>query len=152
MLNNQPIIRLAKIEDVQQLIALCKAHASYEKADYDTLGKNELLVAHLFPNNENIKCIVVEEHNKLLGYSTILKQFSTWDANFYLYVDCLYLKEKARGKGLGRKIMNEIKKYAQQEQCNIQWQTPLFNTNAIKFYESLGAIHKTKERFFWNIL
>ncbi len=25
--------------------------------------------------------------------------FATWKANYYMYLDCLFLKENARGKG-----------------------------------------------------
>ena len=149
---NKPIIRLVKREDIQQLVVLCAAHAAYEKTDYDPSYKEKLLLEHLFPLNETIKCIVVEQNGRLLGYSTVLKQFSTWDANYYLHMDCLYLKEEARSKGLGKLVMEEIKKYALKECCNLQWQTPKFNTNAIRFYKAIGAEHKTKERFFWNIL
>ena len=147
----KPIIRLVKKADIQQLVALCKEHAAYEKVVYTSLHKDELLLKHLFPLNDTIRCIVVEQNGKLLGYATILKQFSTWDTSSYLYMDCLYLKEEARGKGLGRMLIEEIKKYALKTKCNLQWQTPKFNGNAIEFYEALGAKHKTKERFFWNI-
>jgi len=147
-----PIIRLIKKEDIQQLVILCKEHAIYEKTEYNSSHKERLLLEHLFPLNENIKCIVVEQNHRLLGYSIVLKQFSTWDANFYFYMDCLFLIEEARGKGLGRMMMEELKKYALKENYNLQWQTPKFNTNAIAFYEALGAKHETKERFFWEIL
>ncbi|WP_299436419.1 GNAT family N-acetyltransferase [uncultured Aquimarina sp.] len=149
---NIPIIRLAKKEDIQQLVILCKEHATYEKTNYDESHKEKLLSEHLFPLNENIKCLVVEQNGRLLGYSTILKQFSTWDANFYFYMDCLFLTEEARGKGLGSMMMKELKKYALKKNYNLQWQTPYFNTNAIEFYNALGAEHNTKERFFWNII
>lgn len=152
MLTNKPIIRSVKKEDIQQLVVLCAAHAAYEKVVYDEVHKEKLLLDCLFPLNNTIKCIVVEQNGRLLGYSTILKQFSTWDANYYFYMDCLYLKEEIRGIGLGKKMMQEIRNLAIKEQCNLQWQTPYFNTNAIEFYKAIGAEHKTKERFFWNIL
>ncbi len=77
-----------------------------------------------------------------------LKQFSTWDARYYYYMDCLYLKAKVRGQGYGKKIMDELKKIANKNRSHLQWQTHVFNEGAIKFYESIGALHKTKERFF----
>ncbi len=72
--------------------------------------------------------------------------------NYYLYLDCLYLSEKTRGKGIGAQIMNKIKVYAKSINCSeIQWQTPDFNKEAIDFYKKLGADSKTKERFNWKI-
>jgi len=143
-------IRLAEKKDLKQIIKLCKLHADYEKVTYNSTNKESLLANHLL--NNSIKCLVAEENSQIKGYATFMKQFSTWDTEFYIYLDCLFFKEEARGNGLGKKMMNEIKNYAKSESCDIiQWQTPNFNLKAIKFYKTLGANHKTKERFFWNI-
>lgn len=145
-------IRFAKEKDVPQIIALCAAHASYEKTKFKSDNKQELLSKHLFHSSNAIKCLVVELHNEIVGYATFMKQFSTWDACFYLYLDCLYLKEKVRGKGLGFQIMERLKEYAKSENCEvIQWQTPSFNSDAIDFYHKIGANSKSKQRFFLDI-
>jgi len=145
-------IRFAKEKDIRQIIKLCKEHAAFEKAEYDSRNKEELLSRHLFKSINNVKCIVVEKDDEIVGYSTFIKQFSTWDANHYIYLDCIYLKEKMRGNGIGFKLMNLIKEYANKENCHIiQWQTPTFNKSAISFYNKLGAKSKAKERFVWRI-
>ncbi|WP_255452597.1 GNAT family N-acetyltransferase [Aquimarina sp. RZ0] len=90
--------------------------------------------------------------NEIVGYATFMKQFSTWDAQYYMYLCCLYLKEKNRGNGIGKEIMNWVKTYAKDQNCSrMQWQTPSFNTEAIKFYKNLGAIAYNKERFLWSL-
>lgn len=143
------IIRFAKKEDVPQILSLCKAHAEYEQAAYDSAGKLDLLSKYLFQPTEVVKCLVVEKDNRLVGYASFMKQFSTWDAEFYIYMDCLYLNTEVRGKGIGSQLMEQIKNYAQKEGCKtIQWQTPDFNKKAILFYKKIGAISKTKERFY----
>ena len=69
-----------------------------------------------------------------------------------MYVDCLFLKENARGNGTGKQIMELIKIHSKEEGCSmIQWQTPDFNTRAIKFYTVLGAERKKKEIFLESI-
>lgn len=146
------IIRFAKEEDIKQIVLLCKAHALYEKATFDSNEKATLLLQYLFGSENVLKCVVVEQNNELLGYATFMKQFSTWDADFYIYLDCLYLKEETRGKGVGTKIMALVKEFAISEGCTIiQWQTPNFNTDALNFYKKIGAKSKTKERFFWKV-
>ena len=146
------IIRNAIQKDVPAIIDLCQAHAAFEKADFDTTNKVELLSAHLFHPDGLVKCLVVEFENDIAGYATYMRQFSTWDAEFYIYLDCLYLKEKYRGQGLGKQLMQRIKADAKALNCNmIQWQTPDFNEKAIRFYQKLGAISKSKERFFWLV-
>lgn len=141
-------IRFAKIKDLPQIICLCKAHAEYELTQYESSNKDDLLSGFLFGKSPSVKCLVVEHNHSIIGYTTFMKQFSTWDAKFYIYIDCLFLKASARGKGFGTLMMEEIKKYAVHENCNlIQWQTPHSNKNAIGFYRKIGGISKTKERF-----
>jgi len=145
-------IRFAQKKDINSIITLCELHAIYEKSTFNKTNKVSLLKKYLFDETNTLECLVVEKDQKIIGYATFMKQFSTWDASFYLYLDCLFFLDTARGKGLGTLLMNEIKKYAKRENCShIQWQTPNFNTKAIHFYKKIGATSKPKERFFWKV-
>ena len=90
-------IRYARSSDISQLVQLCQDHAAYEGAEFDTTGKEEKLEQLIFNYDSQVKCLVVEMEYLLIGYATFMKQISTWDANFYVYMDCLYLKPEARG-------------------------------------------------------
>lgn len=145
-------IRYATHLDVGQIVGLCALHAAYEKAAFDPINKEKLLTEYLFLSPGFVKCLVVEQEGEIVGYATFMKQFSTWDAGYFIYMDCLYLNEATRGKGIGKKIMKKISDYAKEESCKtVQWQTPSFNVRAIKFYKNLGANSKSKERFFWDV-
>lgn len=145
-------IRFAEERDMESIIELCKAHAQYENSLFDKENKKEQLSHYIFDSSLNIKCLVVESNTGIVGYATFFKQFSTWDASCYIYLDCLFLKENIRGNGIGKQIMEVVKDYSKAVDCSIiQWQTPAFNTKAIKFYSRLGAEKKAKERFFWNV-
>jgi len=145
-------IRFVKQLDLEELVNLCEAHALYEKADFSKEDIKENLQKHLFAQTPTLYCLVVELNSTLIGYATYMKQFSTWDANFYVYMDCLFLNEKSRGLGLGEKLMNTIKEESIKLGCDlIQWQTPTFNSGAIKFYNRIGAYSKDKERFFLDL-
>jgi hypothetical protein len=39
-----------------------------------------------------------------------MKQFSSWEANFFLYMDCLFLLAEARNLGIGAVLTDLIKK------------------------------------------
>ncbi len=145
-------IRFAIKKDIPQIVQLCSLHAIYEKSTYDFHQKEALLNSALFSENSSLFCLVVEKDQQLIGYATYMKQFSTWDANFYIYMDCLFLTEDARGFGIGEIVVHKIKEEGKKLNCNlIQWQTPNFNIRAIKFYKRIGAHSKNKERFFLNI-
>ncbi|MTI30254.1 GNAT family N-acetyltransferase [Xanthovirga aplysinae] len=145
-------IRFAEREDIDQVVNLIGKHAAFEKAEFNSQNKSNLLSIHLFNSQEVLKCIVAEENNEIVGYATFMKQYSTWEADFYIYLDCLFLIEEMRGRGIGLKMMNQVKDFAKAEGCQlIQWQTPDFNKDAIAFYHRLGGTSKTKERFFWIV-
>lgn len=145
----QGTIRFVETEDLSGIIELCHLHALYEKAAYTIDGKAGRLAFDLFSDYPKVYCLVVENDGQLIGYATYMKQYATWDAKEYVYMDCLFVKEFARGLGIGERLIRRIQKEAETLGCDlVQWQTPDFNTRAIKFYRRMGATSKTKERFF----
>lgn len=148
----EPTIRFVKKSDLDALIHLCELHAAFEKAEYNRTNKKNLLSNHLFSAQPSLFCLVVEQSNELVGYTTYMKQFSTWDAALYIYMDCLFLKEASRGYGIGERLIERIKEEARKtKSSHIQWQTPDFNLRAINFYHRIGAKSKRKERFFLDV-
>ncbi|WP_350293544.1 GNAT family N-acetyltransferase [uncultured Croceitalea sp.] len=144
-------IRFAVPTDIPQIIELCHLHAIYERDEYKIEGKERQLSIDLFSQLPKLYCLVIEREGVLLGYATYMKQYATWDACEYIYMDCLFIREFARGLGFGEKLIDIIKLEAQQLGCAIiQWQTPDFNTRAMKFYKRIGATSKSKERYFLN--
>lgn len=150
-------IRFAVKEDLPRISELCKFHADFEGALeavklVDDLRYLTRLEELLFRNPPAVFCLVAEVENMIEGYATFMPQFSTWAAERYMYLDCLFLTRAVRGLGIGKKIMDSIKTEAKQRGCSeIQWQTPDFNSDAIQFYQKLGAKAKTKQRFSWSL-
>ena len=147
------MIRFILENELTELVDLCAKHAEYERSDYEQNSKkiNDLKKA-IFSKEPKIYCLVAEIDDKIIGYATYMLQYSTWDASDYVYLDCLFLEETARGKNIGQKIMKRVKEEALNLGIHlIQWQTPNFNSGAIAFYKRLGAVSKKKERFFWKL-
>ncbi|NNF06492.1 MAG: GNAT family N-acetyltransferase [Candidatus Eisenbacteria bacterium] len=127
---------------------MCHEHALYEKANYTFDGKKEALRTHLFGPDPACYCLVAETSSGLIGYTTYMKQFSTWDAYYYVYMCCLFLRPEARGLSIGLELMDRIKDYAQANGCpEIQWQTPVHNSRAISFYDRNGGVSLDKKRY-----
>ena len=146
------IIREASAEDIHSIIELCMEHAAYEQANYNSNGKAEKLAAMLFYPNPKLHCAVAECENKIIGYTSFSKECSTWHAAYYIYMDCLFLKDTYRGFGIGKALVNKVIEYAKQSNTHhIEWQTPSFNKRAIEFYERIGAIATEKIRFTLTI-
>ncbi|MCO4292032.1 GNAT family N-acetyltransferase [Solitalea sp. MAHUQ-68] len=142
------LIRSIEEWDLPELVILCQKHAEYERAVYQSAGKEELLRIALFSAIPKLFALVVESNNKVVGYSTYTFDFSTWDAALFLHMDCLYLESEFRSTGIGAVLIERLTHVAVDKGCvNIQWQTPIFNERAIKFYNRLEAIGKEKMRF-----
>ena len=141
-----------QLHQVNKIIDLCSAHATYEKSEYDRTGKEEKLSKSLFSERPKLQCRVAEVKGMYIGYIVWMNQYSTWDASEYYYMDCLFLEEHYRGHGIGEALVNNMKEEAESEGIFlVQWQTPAFNERAIKFYKRIGASALSKERFFLKI-
>lgn len=137
---------------IDQLVRLCAAHAAYERSEYDVSGKVKALSRDLFGLSPKLHCRVATKDEKYVGYITWMRQYATWDAAEYLYMDCLYLDDAYRSHGIGAALIDEMKKYATAQDIHlVQWQTPAFNVRAIKFYKRIGATNLSKERFFLKV-
>ena len=142
------LIRDFQESDLKQLIELCSRHAAYEKAVYNAEGKEILLRNALLSAKPNLYCWIVMVGDEVAGYVTYTFDFSTWDAGHFLHLDCLYLEKKFRGFGIGSAIITKLKDVARKKNCiNLQWQTPVFNESAIRFYVRSGGIGTDKKRF-----
>lgn len=141
-------LREARPDDVPAILRLCRAHSEYERAPFREDGQEERLHRMLFGTAPRAFCLVVDAGGTLVGYATWSLEFSTWRAAEYVHVDCLYLTDETRGRGIGRSAMQEIARRAiALGATHLEWQTPEWNADAARFYESLGARPSAKLRF-----
>jgi ribosomal protein S18 acetylase RimI-like enzyme len=146
------IIRNASPSDISEIINLCAEHSEYEQAEYSRTGKAEKLAAYLFSPSSRLHCLIVESEGKIAGYASYFFDYSTWDADFFTYMDCLYLRPEYRGFGIGEALIKKIEAHSREQSIGqIQWHTPVFNTRAIKFYHRIGANSKDKIRFYYPV-
>jgi ribosomal protein S18 acetylase RimI-like enzyme len=142
------LIRPCEEKDLNALIILCSQHAQYERADYTANGKSDALKKALFRAEPDLNVLMVSVSEKIVGYASYTFDFSTWSAQKFLYLDCLYIQPEFRNFGIGEALMLKIKEIAQMNHCvNIQWQTPAWNERAIKFYQRMGGTPREKIRF-----
>jgi len=134
--------------DVPALVQLCAKHAAHERACYSSDDKVRRLTAAIFGSTPALHCYVIEFEQRMVGYFSFTFDFSTWEARRFLYLDCLYLDVEYRRLGIGREVFNILVDRGLEMQCvSIQWQTPVFNENAIKFYSKVGGVAKEKMRY-----
>lgn len=142
-------IRLAKQADMPRVLELIEAHANYERSDPVKATAERL--GELMIDGDAATCLVAIDgahDGRVVGYATASKEFSTWDAAHYLHMDTLFVDEAVRGQRIGQQLFDAVVQLGADTGCHhVQWQTPDWNADAIRFYERAGATSTSKLRF-----
>jgi GNAT superfamily N-acetyltransferase len=147
-----PVVRPATPEDLDAIVTLCGEHAAFERASFSAERARAALGSFIFADPPRAWCLVVEAEGVLIGYATYSLEFSTWSASEYAHMDCLYLRDASRSRGIGRELMRMLRAAAAQLGCErIEWQTPSWNRGAMRFYDRLGANGSPKIRYRWTV-
>ncbi|WP_432035201.1 N-acetyltransferase family protein [Streptomyces cucumeris] len=143
-------VRAGVREDLPRVAELAAEHAAYERADPPAGDFAERLAEALFDRSPPWVSLLVAAlpDGRLAGYATCAPEFATWQGLRYLHMDCLYLRAEHRGHGLGRRLFDAVAAEAGALRLTeIQWNTPLWNEDAMRFYERLGAVRRDKARY-----
>ncbi|MEU2288376.1 GNAT family N-acetyltransferase [Streptomyces sp. NPDC013178] len=149
-MSDAPLVRPARPADLPRVAELACEHAEYERAAPPAPDLAERLHTLLFGTPApRLRCLVAETPDgEVVGYASCAPELSTWDGCEYLHMDCLFLTPGHRGHGLGALLMDAVTAEARAlGLTEVQWQTPVWNEGAIRFYDRLGAHAKEKVRF-----
>lgn len=146
------MIRPANPGDLAEVVALCAEHAAYERAAMILDGQTTRLEQALFGSPPRLWCLVACLEGTVVGYATYTRDYSTWRAADFVYMDCLFVTARHRGSGVGRELVAAIAEHARRAGCaSIEWQTPDWNLDAARFYDRLGATQYRKLRYHWKL-
>ncbi|QQS34809.1 MAG: GNAT family N-acetyltransferase [Ignavibacteriales bacterium] len=139
---NEPKIKIrnAVAADVPLILSLINELAEYEKL-LDEVTTNETnLKEVLFGEHKYAEVIIAEYENQPAGQAIFFHNFSTFKASPGIYLEDLYVRPVFRGKGIGKKLLEEVISIAKQRKCKrVEWVVLDWNKSAIDFYKSLDA-------------
>lgn len=133
-------VRPATPADVPVLLALVHELAVYEREPDAVETTESMLHDALFGAAPVATCHVAESEGEVVGLALWYVTFSTWKGVPGLWLEDLFVRESARGTGLGRALLQALaavcveRGYARFEWWVLDWNAP-----AIGFYRSLGA-------------
>ena len=133
-------VRPATPADVPVLLALVHELAVYEREPDAVETTESMLHDALFGASPVATCHVAESEGEVVGLALWYVTFSTWKGVPGLWLEDLFVRESARGTGLGRALLQALaavcveRGYARFEWWVLDWNAP-----AIGFYRSLGA-------------
>ena len=95
--------------------------------------------SRFFDAYEPMHALVAEQSGQLLGLVHFLFHRSTISIEPVCYLQDLFTIENARGKGVGRRLIQEVYKRAKAAGCSrVYWQTHETNLTAMKLYDKVA--------------
>jgi GNAT superfamily N-acetyltransferase len=135
------VIRPATPADVPTILDLIRGLAEYEKLAHEAVGTEADLRRTLFGERPFAEVLVAEDAGVAVGFALFFHNYSTFLAKPGIYLEDLFVRPEARGKGIGRALMIELAKLAVARGCGrFEWAVLDWNVDAIRFYRSLGAV------------
>src|SRR6202158_3771937 len=133
-------IRPATVADVQVILELIRALATYERAPNDVTATEKGLTEVLFGEKPSAEVLLAFENETAVGFAVFFHNFSTWLGRPGLYLEDLFVRLERRGKGYGRALLIHLAKIARERGCGrMEWAVLDWNEPAIEFYRKLGA-------------
>jgi len=135
-------IRPAGEGDVPVILALIRGLAEYEKARPEDLPVDEAALREsLFGAQPAAEVLLADVEGETAGFALFFHNFSTWQGRRGLYLEDLFVRPEMRGRGIGQALLRELARIAADRGCaRMEWAVLDWNTPAIDFYASLGAV------------
>lgn len=133
-------IRAAEVSDIPEILAFIRDLAVYEKLEDQVVVTAEKLREQLF-EQQRASCLIALEAATPVGFALYFYNFSTFLGRPGLYLEDLFIKPEFRGQGYGKQLLLHLRQVAIEESCGrMEWSVLDWNTPAIDFYKSLGAV------------
>lgn len=135
-------IRRAVEADLETLDRFIRELAQYERAGDAAQATREQLRASFFEDAPRVYCDFVEnDEGTVVGFAVWFLNYSTWTGTHGIYLEDLFVLPDHRGNGYGRALLVHLAdECTRQGYARLQWSVLDWNTPAIEFYRSLGAM------------
>jgi GNAT superfamily N-acetyltransferase len=127
--------------DVAVILEMIRGLAEYEKLSHVVAATEEQLRLTLFGECPVAEVLLAHWNGEPIGFALFFPNYSTFLAQPGLYLEDLFVKPHARGKGAGLALLGELARIAVERGCGrVEWVVLDWNDPAIRFYKKLGAV------------
>jgi GNAT superfamily N-acetyltransferase len=134
-------MRRATLADVPLVLRFIRELAEYEKLAHEVVASEELLAEQLFGARPGAEVVFADVAGEPVGFALFFHNFSTFLGRRGLYLEDLYVRPEARGRGIGRALLAELASIAIERGCGrLEWWVLDWNEPALGFYRRLGAV------------
>ena len=134
-------LRPARPDDSATIVALIRELAAFEKLEHEAVATADDLRGHLFCDHPTAEVIIAEVAGETVGFALYFNNFSTFRGCPGVYLEDLFVRTAHRGQGIGRALISAVARVAVDRGAGrLDWAVLNWNTPAIDFYRSLGAV------------
>lgn len=149
--NRDIVIRVATVDDVAAILGFIRDLAEYEKLSHEVVATEAALRATLFGARPSAEVIIAElihaaDADPLhslpapVGFALFFQSYSTFLAKPGLYLEDLFVRPAARGRGVGSALLAALAKIAvERDYGRFEWSVLDWNEPALKLYRAIGA-------------
>ncbi|MBV8594086.1 MAG: GNAT family N-acetyltransferase [Caulobacteraceae bacterium] len=133
-------VRPATPDDAPLVLAFIRELAEYEHlADRVKITLADVR-AILFDPAPRAFCDVALAGDEAVGFALWFYSVSTFEGRHGIYLEDLYVRPHARGKGAGLALLKELASRCRRERLGrLEWSVLDWNEPAIRFYDRIGA-------------
>jgi GNAT superfamily N-acetyltransferase len=131
-------IRDARPDDLEEILALIRELAVYERMEDEVVSDPERVRDHLFGPDPAARVLIAEagEPATVVGFALWFPTFSTFLGRPGIWLEDLFVRPEHRGEGHGRALLDSLRS---RTDGRIEWTVLDWNEPSIRFYEELGA-------------
>jgi GNAT superfamily N-acetyltransferase len=133
-------IRPAASDDTALILQFIQELAEYEKLSHEVTATPEQLHSTLFGARPVAEVVIASYDNRPVGFAVFLANYSTFLGRPGLYLEDLFVRPQARGKGIGRALLEYLARLTVERGWGrLEWRVLDWNEPSIAFYKKLGA-------------
>ena len=134
-------LRTATPADVPAILACIRGLAEYERLAHECIATEALLRESLFGPDRVAEVVLASREGETAGFALWFRNYSTFLARPGIHLEDLFVFPAHRGRGLGRRLLAHLARTAMERGYGrVEWAVLDWNADAIRFYESLGAV------------
>jgi GNAT superfamily N-acetyltransferase len=134
-------IREAVPGDLALIARFIRDLAEYERLAHAVEFDEAMLERSLFGDRPYAEVLIAEDDaGEAAGFALFFHNFSTFLGRPGIYLEDLFVRPEARGKGYGKALLGRLAAIAVERGCGrLEWAVLNWNTPSIEFYEAMGA-------------
>jgi GNAT superfamily N-acetyltransferase len=131
------MIRDAERDDLDEILALVRELAEYEREPESVVFEREEFARHLFGVDPVARALIAEHAGAVAGFALYYRTFSTWLGRDGIWLEDLFVRPRSRRLGLGRELLDALRV---RTSGRVEWAVLDWNAPAHEFYRSIGAV------------